>query len=197
MRIVAILLLALLSLAWAPQKLPSVAFVKVSTGHGSGVFVSDRIVLTANHVIENEDSIRVIDASGGLHDVRSFIISKDNDLAILILDKPVPNIEPARIDCRKPELLERLTGRGYPEDLSMQTRILQVSGFGRIPDPAFDFEPFIWVAGAVIPGDSGGPVSSASGVVGLMEGVVSNTDLGFVTPLYLEPLLCGGSARPS
>ncbi len=202
------LITALLTLGAAypvPTTKPaSVAFVKAGEGHGSGVFVFDGLhTITARHVVEGEalEGLRVIDVTGGLHNVVKVEISKTSDFAMLTLDKPAP-VEPSPIDCKKPDVLTQLKVVGYPLDFGIQTRFVRVSGYGQLAD--FDYgEGFItWIDGTIIPGDSGGPVFSETGVVGLVSGIIVNgpqgsTWLAFITPLYLEPMICGGSRTSS
>ncbi len=200
--IAAALIVALLTLGAAypvpTAKHASVAFVRSATGHGSGVFISPTVAITARHVVDGEllEDIRVVDVTGGLHNVMKVEISDTTDFAMLTLEKPA-NVEPSPVDCKKPELLTQLTVVGYPLDLSLQTRFVRVSGYGRIDDFAFGEGQVLWTDGTVIPGDSGGPVFSDHGVVGLVSGIIQTqagqTGLDFVTPLYTEPMVCGGS----
>ncbi len=178
----------------------SVAFVKTGEGHGSGVFIAPDVVITARHVVDGQDEVRVIDVTGGLHNVVKVEISKTTDFAMLTLEKPA-NVEPSPVDCKKPEVLTQLKVVGYPLDLSLQTRFVRVSGYGRLEGFDYGEGYVLWTDGTVIPGDSGGPVFSEDGVVGLVSGIINGqygtTGLDFITPLYLEPMICGGSRTSS
>ncbi len=200
----AALITALLTLGASypvPAKPAPVAFVKAGEGHGSGVFIAPDVVITARHVVDGETDLRVIDVTGGLHNVVKVEISKTSDFARLTLDKPA-NVEPSPVDCKKPDVLTQLKIVGYPLDLSLQTRFVRVSGYGHLDDFDYGEGYVLWTDGTVIPGDSGGPVFSDHGVVGLVSGIIVNgpqgsTGLDFITPLYSEPMICGGSRTSS
>src|SRR4029079_8826455 len=102
-----------------PHKPASVAYVMdADGGHGSGVWISPRQLITARHVVEGfpPEGIIVRDETGGIYHVTQMQISDTTDFALLTLEKDA-NVETSAVDCTRPALLTQLRVVGFPLDL--------------------------------------------------------------------------------
>ncbi len=158
---------------------------------GSGVIVSaDGYVLTANHVVEGADKVKVALASGQ-GEFEAKIIGTDplTDIAVLKVDaKNLPGITIA--DSDKLEVGDIVLAIGNPFAVGQTVTMGIVSGLRRGGLGITDYESFIQTDAAINMGNSGGALVDAEGrLVGINTAILSpsggNLGVGFAVPINL------------
>jgi len=181
-------------------------FTRRQRALGSGVIVSpDGYILTANHVVEDADEIKV-SLGENKKEFAAKIIGTDppTDVAVLKIDaKDLPAITLA--DSSQLEIGDIVLAIGNPFGLSQTVTMGIVSALGRNSLPGFDnqYQDFIQTDAAINPGNSGGALVDAEGrLVGINTAIVPNSNggnqgIGFAVPINLarhvmERLISGG-----
>jgi serine protease Do len=158
---------------------------------GSGVIVSsDGYILTANHVVEGADQIKVALASGG-QELTAKVIGTDapTDVAVLkITGKDLPTITMA--DSDNIEVGDVVLAIGNPFGVGQTVTMGIVSATGRTSLDINQYENFIQTDAAINPGNSGGPLVDANGrLVGINTAIFSESGgyqgVGFAVPANL------------
>jgi serine protease Do len=158
---------------------------------GSGVIVSpDGYILTANHVVEGADEVKVALASGG-QELTAKVIGTDEptDLAVLkIVGKSFPVITMA--DSDKLEVGDVVLAIGNPFGVGQTVTMGIVSGTGRTSLDINQYENFIQTDAAINPGNSGGALVDADGrLIGINTAIYSESGgyqgVGFAIPANL------------
>jgi serine protease Do len=158
---------------------------------GSGVIVSaDGYILTANHVVEGADDIKVALDSGG-KEYTAKVIGADppTDVAVLkISAKDLPVITIA--DSDKLEVGDVVLAIGNPFALNQTVTMGIVSALGRTALGITDYENFIQTDAAINPGNSGGALVDVEGrLVGINTAIFSRSGgyqgVGFAVPVNL------------
>ncbi len=159
---------------------------------GSGVIVSpDGYILTANHVIEGADKIKVALASGEReYDAKVIGADPPTDVAVLKID--LKNNLPANTmtDSDKLEVGDLVMAIGNPFGVGQTVTMGIVSGLGRGGFEANSYENFIQTDAAINPGNSGGALVDAEGrLVGLNTIILSRSGgfmgVGFAVPVNM------------
>jgi len=171
---------------------------------GSGVIVSpDGYILTANHVVEDADEIKVAVADNK-KEYTARVIGKDRatDVAVLKIEaKDLPAVTLADSDLL--EVGDVVLAIGNPFNVGQTVTMGIVSAVGRNGLPGFNqYQDFIQTDAAINPGNSGGALVDAEGrLVGINTAIVSpsggNNGIGLAVPInmarsVLERLLSGG-----
>jgi len=158
---------------------------------GSGVIVSsDGYILTANHVVEGADEIKVALANGG-QQFTAKVIGGDapTDVAVLkITSKDLPVITMA--DSDKLEVGDVVLAIGNPFGVGQTVTMGIVSGTGRTALGINQYEDFIQTDAAINPGNSGGALVDADGrLIGINTAIFSESGgyqgVGFAVPANL------------
>lgn len=164
--------------------------VKVTNdfGHGSGVVVGKRTVLTAAHVVDDEGDYAVHLADGRILRAHVSLEGRNTDLALLETDEDI-GIRPAVIGCGwTPRTDAAIVAWGYPGGAKLAvTRGIVASQY---PYPGTNY---IVTDMTLFPGMSGGPVFNRQGLVIAVNSAVmvaqtspwavSLTGLSLITPL--------------
>jgi len=171
---------------------------------GSGVIVSpDGYILTANHVVEGADEIKV-SLGENKNEFTARVIGTDppTDVAVLKIDaKDLLAITLA--DSGQLEIGDIVLAIGNPYGLSQTVTMGIVSALGRNGLAGFNqYQDFIQTDAAINPGNSGGALVDAEGrLVGINTAIFSrdggNQGIGFAVPINLarhvmERLISGG-----
>ncbi|HZR17557.1 MAG TPA: DegQ family serine endoprotease [Verrucomicrobiae bacterium] len=161
-------------------------------GLGSGVIVSpDGYILTANHVVEGADTVKVA-LSDGEREFDAKVVGTDppTDVAVLRIDakKPLPAIVLA--DSDKLEVGDMVLAIGNPFAVGQTVTLgiisaLQRGGFG-----ITGYEDFIQTDAAINPGNSGGALVDVDGrLVGINTAILSRSGgfqgVGFAVPINM------------
>ena len=158
---------------------------------GSGVIVSsDGYILTANHVIEGADKVKVALASGA-KEFEAKIIGADppTDIALLKIDgKGLPAVTIA--DSDKLEVGDTVLAIGNPFAVGQTVTMGIVSALSRGGFGINAYENFIQTDAAINVGNSGGALVDAEGrLVGINTAILSrsggNMGVGFAVPANL------------
>jgi serine protease Do len=158
---------------------------------GSGVIVSsDGYILTANHVVDSADEIKVALAKGGKEfPARVIGTDRPTDVAVLKVDaKDLPAI--AMADSDQLEVGDVVLAIGDPFGVGQTVTMGIVSALGRTALDINEYEDFIQTDAAINPGNSGGALVDAEGrLVGINTAIFSrsggNEGVGFVVPVNL------------
>jgi serine protease Do len=160
-------------------------------GLGSGVIVSpDGYILTANHVVDGADEIKVALPNGG-KEFTAKVVGTDppTDVAVLkISADDLPAVTLA--DSDKLEVGDVVLAIGNPFDVGQTVTMGIVSALGRTSLQLNEYENFIQTDAAINPGNSGGALVDAEGrLVGINTAIYSrsggNQGLGFAVPANL------------
>ena len=158
---------------------------------GSGVIVSpDGYILTANHVVEGADKVKVALASGEKEfDAKVIGTDPATDTAVLKVDgKNLPAITIA--DSDKLEVGDVVLAVGNPFGVGQTVTMGIVSALGRGGFGINNYENFIQTDAAINLGNSGGPLVDAEGrLVGINTWIISGSGgsqgLGFAVPINM------------
>jgi len=158
---------------------------------GSGVVVSpDGYILTANHVVEGADEIKVALESGG-SELIAKVVGADppTDVAVLKIDaRNLPAITLG--DSDKLEVGDVVLAVGNPFGVGQTLTAGIVSGVGRTSLGVNDYEDFIQTDAAINPGNSGGALVDAKGrLIGINTVIFSESGgyqgVGFAVPVNM------------
>jgi len=158
---------------------------------GSGVIISsDGYILTANHVVEGAEEIKVAMADGG-EEYTAKVIGSDapTDVAILKINaKNLPVITIA--DSDNLEVGDVVLAIGNPFAVGQTVTMGIVSALGRTDLEINEYENFIQTDAAINPGNSGGALVDAEGrLVGINTAIFSRSGgyqgVGFAVPVNL------------
>ena len=159
---------------------------------GSGVIVSaDGYILTANHVVEGADVVKVA-LSEGEKEVDAKVVGTDppTDVAVLKIDmkKQLPAVTLG--DSDKLEVGDVVLALGNPFGVGQTLTMGIVSAVGRGGFGITGYENFIQTDAAINPGNSGGALVDAQGrLVGINTAILSRSGgfqgVGFAVPINM------------
>jgi S1-C subfamily serine protease len=175
---------------------------KGQNGLGSGVVISEQgEILTAFHVVDGADEIKVIFADGTETSAQVTGSQPENDIAVLQPDQLPKVLVPAVLG--NPNALrvgDEAFAVGNPFGLYSSMSAGVISGFNRLfqaEGSDQQINGLIQIDSAVNPGNSGGPLLNRYGqVVGIVIGILNPTDeeffvgIGFAVPINIA----GGAA---
>ncbi len=159
---------------------------------GSGVIVtSDGYILTANHVVQGAQSVKVALANGEKeYDAKVVGTDPPTDVAVLRIDakKPLPAMTLA--DSDKLEVGDLVLAIGNPFAVGQTVTMGIISALGRGGLGMGGYEDFIQTDAAINPGNSGGALVDAEGrLVGINTMIVSRSGgfqgVGFAVPVNM------------
>ncbi len=138
-----------------------------SVGHGTGVIVSNRHVVTAWHVV-NEGSIEVAFFAGEAKPATVVWTDEDLDLAVLSVNVP-DRYMPSHVNCHAPRpRRQHLTAVGHPSDAGW----VAIAGYVDELEP-IGTGPFLEMALPIGLGASGGPVFDEDGdLIGIVSAIL-------------------------
>jgi S1-C subfamily serine protease len=166
------------------RQMAATVMVSNAEGHGSGVLISPHLVLTANHVVDQQGEYTIERPNGEKYTADVLWQSPSRDTALLRIKDDV-YLPYAELACRAPELDEPVTLIGNQTIARFRVSHGAVSSihapeFGPgVPDEQLYKGTLLNIAAG--PGDSGGPVFDADGrVLGLLQGGAEKG--GYPTP---------------
>jgi serine protease Do len=161
-------------------------------GLGSGVIVSpDGYILTANHVVEGADTVKVA-LSDGEREVEAKVIGTDppTDIAVLRVEanKPLPAVTLG--DSDKLEVGDMVLAIGNPFAVGQTVTMGIVSAMQRGGFGISGYEDFIQTDAAINPGNSGGALVDVEGrLMGINTAILSRSGgfqgVGFAVPINM------------
>ena len=177
---------------------------------GSGIIISpDGYILTANHVVDGMDEIKVaIPDSKKEYTAKVVGADPPTDVAVLKIDATgLPAITLG--DSDKLEVGDVVLAIGNPFEVGQSVTMGIVSALGRngrdigMPSAGYSVQDFIQTDAAINPGNSGGALVDAEGrLIGINTQIKSssmgNEGIGFAVPINLarsvmERLISGGT----
>ncbi|HEX4999964.1 MAG TPA: trypsin-like peptidase domain-containing protein [Terriglobia bacterium] len=188
---------------------PSTVMIETDEGSGSGVCVGkDGVILTNRHVVRGNAEVKVYTyvyekgKARRLEAHRAAVVyeSQDQDLAILIMDRPPATLKPLTVALETPKTGAKVFAIGSP---GMGDQILDQSiseGIVSSPSRAIDGANFIQHTAAVNPGNSGGPLlNDRAQVVGIVTFKANLQNVSFAIPAEAIRTLFSktGAARPN
>ncbi len=176
-------------------------------GLGSGVIISpDGYILTANHVVNGADEIKVAIGDDGKKEFSAKVIGTDpqTDVAVLKIDATgLPAVTLA--DSEQLQIGDVVLAIGNPFGVGQTVTMGIISGLGRHGygiNGANGYENFIQTDAAINPGNSGGALVDAEGrLIGINTWIASSSGgsqgIGFAVPINMarrsvERLISGG-----
>jgi serine protease Do len=161
-------------------------------GLGSGVIVSsDGYILTANHVVEGADTVKVALADGE-REFEAKVVGTDppTDVAVLRIDakKPLPAVTLG--DSDKLEVGDMVLALGNPFAVGQTVTLGIISALRRGGFDISGYEDFIQTDAAINPGNSGGALVDVEGrLVGINTAILSRSGgfqgVGFAVPINM------------
>jgi len=189
---------------------PAVVQIDVSMGLGSGViYDASGLILTAHHVVANDDDVSVKLADGRALPGRVIARAPEKDLAIVSVDNAenliaAPIAEPGSVEVGEPAIA---LGSPFGYQASVTAGI--ISGLDReLETENGVLTGLIQTDAPINPGNSGGPLADAEGkVIGINTAIASmsggNDGVGFAVPvpdfqsLFDEVEANGGADAPT
>ena len=162
-------------------------------GLGTGFFIDDRHIITANHVVQGAAELLVVTPEG--EEYEGELLGTDPEFdAALIRVRGVGSIKPVKLgDSDKLKVGQMVLAIGYPLGLLGEPTVTLgvVSAIGRsIRTPMGILEGLIQTDAAINPGNSGGPLLNLDGeVVGVNTAIIAGAQgIGFAVPINLVKL---------
>ena len=161
---------------------------------GSGVIVSPNgYILTANHVVENADVVKVAVSNGdGEKEYEARVIGTDppTDIAVLKIDAKTNLPAITLTDSEKLEVGDMVIAIGNPFGVGQTVTVGIISALGRGGFNITGYENFIQTDAAINPGNSGGALVDAEGrLVGINTAILSRSGgfqgVGFAVPVNM------------
>jgi S1-C subfamily serine protease len=138
---------------------------------GSGVYIGNDIIITAEHVVDGAASVTLRSDAGDVQNGEVLWSNKEYDIAAV---RPYNSrrFEAARLSCRGPVVGEPITANGNPMGVEFITMHGYVSGAQRAMAP--EWKSVFMTDLTTIGGMSGGPTFDANGdVIGITVGVIA------------------------
>ena len=169
-----------------------------SLGLGSGVIISERYILTNQHVVGNKYSTCYITMNNGATDTGVVVwASEDIDLAIVKIN--IKNLPQAKLgDSEKIKIGEKIYAIGNPVGYELQRTVTSgiISGINRTirleeSDKTY-MEGLIQTDATINEGNSGGPVINENGeIIGIATIKIEDADgIGFAIPInIIKPII--------
>jgi S1-C subfamily serine protease len=177
-----------------PRFLPikSVRKIRCGEGHGTGFAISDKLIVTANHVTTNRTCV------DGETSLPLFPVyeNPEQDFAVMSFHEPQKQIPAMRVNCRGFEPEKTYYSMGFPgvgfQDL-MITRLMATKDVSPDNHQSFQGTPMSrmrQLKGVIIQGMSGGPILDTRGrVVGINNATEHGYYRGLSRPLS-QTYLC-------
>lgn len=169
--------------------LPSVVHIgnKIQGWQGSGVVITEDLILTARHVVENGDDFTITLNDGTWVKSSKAISSKKYDLGFIKLDSPM--LKPAEFgSIKKCRLGERVFVIGSQFGISHFNSVTLgiISAIQRDWGESWGWQVTFQIDAGANPGSSGGPVFNMNGkIIGIVVGSPTRIFAGVV---YVVPI---------
>lgn len=182
--------------------LPSVVHIRTSIGLGSGVvFDSDGLIVTAAHVVEGEDSVRIRLADGRQYQGTVLGLATEVDIAVIRIEET--DLQAAEFETEKPRVGQLAIAVGSPWNLASTVTSGIISAVDRpnCHPVTGKCVAVVQTDAAINPGNSGGALVDRNGrVVGINVSIFTesgaNDGVGFAVPsetamAYAESIVSG------
>jgi S1-C subfamily serine protease len=180
--------------------LPSVVFIQVPGGVGSGViYRSDGLIITAAHVVDGRSSVLVRFSDGS--QVQGEVLGSVSEVDIAVIRVDRSDLPPAAFAMEKPRVGQMAVAVGSPWGLAQTVTAGIISAVDQTNCVREVCAAMVQTDAAINPGNSGGALINRFGqVVGINVSILtltgSNDGVGFAVPssiavAYAEAIISG------
>lgn len=179
--------------------LPSVVHIETGSGLGSGVVYDDGLIMTAAHVVDGSERVRVRFADG--EQVTGTVLGRAAQVDIAVIEVPRTDVAPATFSEEKPRVGQMAIAVGSPWGLESTVTAGIISAVDQTNCSFETCSSMVQTDAAINPGNSGGALVNRSGeVVGINVSIFSqsgaNDGVGFAVPAdialeYAESIVSG------
>ncbi|HEY6634731.1 MAG TPA: trypsin-like peptidase domain-containing protein, partial [Acidimicrobiia bacterium] len=166
--------------------LPSVVYIETENGLGSGViYGSDGTIVTAAHVVEGSDTVRIRFADGDQTTGTVIGSAPEVDIAVIQVDRD--DLPAANFASEKPRVGQMAVAVGSPWGLASTVTAGIISAVDQTNCSVATCSAMVQTDAAINPGNSGGALVDRNGnVVGINVSILSNSGandgVGFAVP---------------
>ncbi len=171
--------------------LPSVVHIQTRTGVGSGVVYADGLIVTAAHVVQTSDTVRIRFTDG--EQVTGNVLGTAPEVDIAVIEVARDGLTPATFVTEKPRVGQMAIAVGSPWGLESTVTAGIISAIDQTncsvrPDSGeFNCSAMVQTDAAINPGNSGGPLVDRLGrVLGINVSIFTdsgaNDGVGFAVP---------------
>ena len=165
--------------------------LEIPQGAGSGIVWDSETIVTNLHVVRGSSDLMVALGEGQESEAKIVGVDQDNDIAVLKLANPIPNLRPIKVGSSTNLSVGQSTyaiGNPFGLDHTLTTGV--ISGLGREITSSASGRPISQVIQtdcSINPGNSGGPLLNSSGeMIGINTAIFSTTGMnagvGFAIP---------------
>jgi S1-C subfamily serine protease len=165
--------------------LPSVVHIQTQSGVGSGVVYGDGLVMTAAHVVQGSETVRVRFTDGTQVSGRVLGTAEQVDIAVIEVDRD--DLTPAAFLTEKPRVGQMAIAVGSPWGLESTVTAGIISAIDQTNCSTDTCASMVQTDAAINPGNSGGPLVDRDGrVIGINVSIFTdsgaNDGVGFAVP---------------
>lgn len=171
--------------------LPSVVHIQTRTGVGSGVVYDDGLIMTAAHVVQGSDTVRIRFTDGD--QAAGTVLGTAPQVDIAVIEVEREELTPAEFVTEKPRVGQMAIAVGSPWGLESTVTAGIISAIDQTncsvhPDSGeFGCSAMVQTDAAINPGNSGGPLVDRLGRVlginvSIFTGSGANDGVGFAVP---------------
>lgn len=179
--------------------LPSVVHIQTRSGVGSGVVYSDGLIMTAAHVVQGSDTVRIRFTDG--EQVTGNVLGTAPEVDIAVIEVSREGLTPATFVSEKPRVGQMAIAVGSPWGLESTVTAGIISAVDQTNCNANTCASMVQTDAAINPGNSGGPLVDREGrVIGINVSIFTNSGandgVGFAVPAdiattYAEAIVSG------
>ncbi|HEU4894738.1 MAG TPA: trypsin-like peptidase domain-containing protein [Acidimicrobiia bacterium] len=179
--------------------LPSVVHIQTTSGVGSGVVYGDGLVMTAAHVVQGSETVRVRFTDGTQVIGNVLGTAEQVDIAVIEVDRG--DLTPATFLSEKPRVGQMAIAVGSPWGLESTVTAGIISAVDQTNCSPETCASMVQTDAAINPGNSGGPLVDREGrVIGINVSIFTdsgaNDGVGFAVPseiamTYAEGIVSG------
>jgi S1-C subfamily serine protease len=165
--------------------LPSVVHIQTQTGVGSGVVYGDGLVMTAAHVVQGSETVRVRFTDGTQVSGTVLGTAEQVDIAVIEVDRD--DLTSATFVSEKPRVGQMAIAVGSPWGLESTVTAGIISAIDQTNCSTDTCASMVQTDAAINPGNSGGPLVDREGrVIGINVSIFTdsgaNDGVGFAVP---------------
>lgn len=165
--------------------LPSVVHIQTASGVGSGVVYDDGLIITAAHVVEGSDTVRVRFTDG--EQVNGTVLGAAPEVDIAVIQVEKDDVVPATFATEKPKVGQMAVAVGSPWGLASTVTAGIISAVDQTNCSRNTCASMLQTDAAINPGNSGGALVNREGhVVGINVSIFTETGandgVGFAVP---------------
>jgi S1-C subfamily serine protease len=165
--------------------LPSVVHIQTQSGVGSGVVYGDGLVMTAAHVVQGSETVRVRFTDGT--QVSGTVLGTAEQVDIAVIEVARDDLTPATFLSEKPRVGQMAIAVGSPWGLESTVTAGIISAIDQTNCSTDTCASMVQTDAAINPGNSGGPLVDREGrVIGINVSIFTdsgaNDGVGFAVP---------------